>query len=206
MDVAAWEGTAEAFLRAVGIDVEHRDPRLIAVAYELELVPSLDRSGRASCMRGERVRVPVLAHPQRQAGVIAHELGHVALERHGEEQSEEGAGYVGAAILVPRRALLRALTCHGPDLPVLCTLFAHASPELLARRVADVGEYECAVVDGRRVRRHAALVPSAPLDALTPLEAVLVREARARGVAEIEGTRAWHLESAGHHRTILLSA
>jgi len=131
--------------------------------------------------------------------------GHVALARHGDEQSEAAASYVGAAILVPRRPLLRALRRHGPDLTALRSLFPHASWELLARRVADVAEYVCTVVDGDRVRRHAPHAPWACRpDRLTDTEHALVAAARLDGVAELGDTRAWHIAEPGYDRTILL--
>lgn len=190
-----WEGCANAFLRAIGADDAHHDPRLLAAAYDLELVPVGGRDGRASCTRGRRVYLPVAAAPERQAGVIAHELGHLALEMHGGEQSEPAASYTGAAILVPRRPLLRALRRHGPDLAALRPLFPHASAELLARRVADVAEYVCTIVDERGVRRHAPLVFASLSDALTPDERWLVDRAREAGRAHAAHARAWHVRS-----------
>src|SRR5690606_37959967 len=104
----------DSFMRPVLVEAP-LDPRLWAVPYQFELVPIASRSGRSACTRGDLLRYPALAPPRQQSGIIAHELGHIALRQHGEAwQDERAAAYVGAAILVPRRPLLRALRQHGP--------------------------------------------------------------------------------------------
>lgn len=205
---ADWEGVADSFLAPIGVDGP-LDPRLVAVAYDLELVPVGERAGRSACSRGALIRYPILAPPQRQAGVIAHELGHVALREHGEDwRDERAAAYVGAAILVPRRALLRSLRGHGPDLEALRPMFEHASPELLARRIADVGEYGCTVIYGsgkHRVKRHNPNAPWASTSLqLEPWERALFEETREHGYAEHGTARVWWIAWPGYDHAILL--
>lgn len=200
MDLATWEGVAEAFAADVGIH-HHVHPRVIAAAYGLELAPVADRSGRHSCVRGNVIRVPALARPERLAGVLAHELGHVALEHHGEEDSEHAASFVGAALLVPRSSLLVALRCAGPDLCALRQPFPHASAELLARRVADVAPYHVSIIDGRRVRTHAPHVTWPVL-----VDARTTQAALHEGYAEDTRTRAWRVGDAERPRVIAITA
>jgi hypothetical protein len=210
-DPVTWEGVAASFLEPIGVD-EPLDPRLLCVPYELELVPMGERSGSSACTRGAYVKFPALALPQRQSGIVAHELGHVALRLAGEDwHDEQAASFVGAAILVPRRPLLRALRRHGANLDALRPIFEHASPELLARRVADVGEYACTVVYGgrhQRVKRHAPNAPWAPWAVAGPTlsdeEHALVEDARAHGAAEIHGARAWFIDWPGYPHVIVI--
>lgn len=206
-EAARWEGAAAALLEDVGADDQALDPRAIAYACGLRLLPTMDRSGLGACMVGTVIRYPAAARPVRQAGVVAHELGHFALDRAGEEQSEQGAAYVGAALLVPRRALDRELRRHGWDLPALQPGFPHASAELLARRIAEVREAVVTILDGRRVKaRIASPWLSAPSRALTPLEREAVDVARASGAGVAgEHVRAWHLVEPGYDRVIVIA-
>lgn len=200
-DPAIWEGVAAAVLAPIG-DL-HLDPRHICTAYDLTLEPVAD-TGRSACTRGSIVRYPILAPLQRQAGVIAHELGHVALRDHGEDwRDERAAAYVGAAILVPRRPLLSALRRYGADLDALSPLFEHASPELLMRRVAEVSDYAVTVVSGRKVVRHALHAPwvRGPLE---PWERDLADVARADGYAERANARAWRVEWPGYEHVLIV--
>ncbi len=179
MGAAEWEGVAAAFLAEIGADDMALDPRVVCAAYQLELVPTT-ASAPGPCVIDGRIRYRVHERPVRVAGTIGHELGHVALGRHGEPQSERGAAYVGAAILVPRRPLDAALRRVGWDVERLREAFPYASHELLARRIAEVREAVVTILDGRRVRARVGspwLTPP-PGPGLTRDEQRVVRAAR----------------------------
>ena len=197
---ARWEGIAQEMLDEVGAEDAHYDPRLIARAYDLRLEPVHSRS---ACWDGHVIRFPIAARATRQAGAIAHELGHHGLD---EPQSERGAAYVGAALPVPRRALDRALRRHGWELPALRSDFPHASAELLARRIAEVREAVVTIVDGRRVKaRLASPWLAAPTRSLTAREREVLERARVEGAAFADLVRAWHLHEPGYDRVILIA-
>lgn len=179
MGAAEWEGVAHAFLEEIGAESLALPPQAIAGAYELELVPTI-AGAPGPCVVDGRIRYRAHERPVRVAGTIGHELGHVALERHGEPQSERGAAYVGAAILVPRRSLDAALRRVGWDVERLRETFPHASCELLARRIAEVREAVVTIVDGRRIKARVGtpwLTPP-PGPGMTREEQRIVRAAR----------------------------
>lgn len=112
---------------------------------------------------------------------VAHEIGHWALERAREDDSEEAADYLARALLLPRDALLRDLR-HGWDLRALTAKYAFAAPSTVAVRVAELRAGTAAIYDYRMLARRvgppheaerdlldAALRTSEPvrLDALT---------------------------------------
>ncbi len=205
-DAARWEGVAAGLLEEAGADDEAMDPRALASACGLRLVPVMDSAGGGACTRGKLIRFPAAARAVRQAGTIAHELGHVALDRYDEEQSEPGAAYVGAALLVPRRALDRALRRHGWELDALRAVFPFASAELLARRIAELREAVVTIFDGRRVKARIAspwLAP--PPKGLTRIEREVLEEAWAAGEAHADLVRAWRLHEPGHDRVIIIA-
>lgn len=200
--VARWEGVARRLLEDMGVD-EPLDPRLIARAYGLRLVPALRRE---ACWSGSTIRYPAGVRATRQAGVIAHELGHYGLYRYDQEQSEQGASFVGAAVLVPRAALDRELRRVGWELPALSKRFPHASSELLARRIAEVREAVVTVIDGRRIKARVAsprLGP--PPKSLTPRERAILDRVRAEGAAHDDLIRGWHIHEPGYDRVILIA-
>lgn len=169
MGFREWEGCAEQLRAETRADDRQVHPRLLVATCGLALVGT---RGIAGCWLGRRVYYDHTARPERQTGTIAHELGHFALDRYNEEQSERGAAYTGAAILVPRRAIDGVLRRVGWDMDALRADFPHASAELLARRIADVREAVVTIVDGRRIKARV----SAPW--LPPPSTGLTREER----------------------------
>lgn len=149
-----WEGCAEQLRAEIAVDDDHVHPKLLVERCELELVD--ERPPTGPCFTGRRIYYDSTARPERQAGIISHELGHFAAQRYGEHDSERCASYVGAALLVARRALDRSLRSHGWNLELIRPDFQHASPELLARRIADVREAVVTITDGRRIRARVA--------------------------------------------------
>lgn len=85
--------------------------------------------------------------------LVAHELGHWALARAGEADSERDADYLAGALLVPRLALERDLR-SGWDLEALRALHVHAPASTIATRIAQLREATAAIYDEGRLRRR----------------------------------------------------
>lgn len=205
MSFRSWEANAEQLRAEIGLDDQHVHPRIIVGKCELELVPTRPRTG--PCYTGTRVYYDPTTGPERQAGTMSHELGHVANQRYGEEDSERAASYVGAAILVPRRALDRALKKKGWNLDELRRDFEHASAELLARRIADLREAVVTITDGRRILARVASpwLPS-PRPGLTRDEqAVLRRAVETRRRVDEGWISATPVYEAGYQRVIVIA-
>src|SRR5687768_295165 len=106
-----WEGSAAQLRGELGLDDTIVHPKILAAGYELDVRSTAIRRG--SCMAGGRVFVDGRATQEQQAFDLAHELGHFALDRYNEEQSEQGASYVAGALLLPRRPLTSTLRLYG---------------------------------------------------------------------------------------------
>lgn len=136
------EDVARQHIAESGLDDRPRcDPRVFAASYlGLRLAP----------IRGSRPRLVdgVIWYPSEvsedaQAYLVAHECGHelVRAERLEGEHLERVCSRVGVALLLPRRAFLRDLRAHGPDLAALRALWPLASEWVIARRIAEVASY-----------------------------------------------------------------
>lgn len=107
-----------------------------------------------SILMGDTIFVPRKVRLSRLQWLVAHELGHWALRRAGEDDSDErSASYVGGAVLVPRRDLSRSLR-QGWDLDELRRQHPYAPAHAIAVRVAQVREAGVAVYDQGRLRRR----------------------------------------------------
>ncbi len=153
MSYRVWEACAEQLRGELAVDDRHMHPRILVAKCGLGLVEGIRKT---ACWTGGVIVVDGTARPSRQAGRMVHELGHFTLDRYNEEQSERGASAVGAAILVPRRALDSALKRRGGDFEAVRADFEHASAELLARRIVDVREAVVTIADGRRIRARVS--------------------------------------------------
>lgn len=120
--------------------------------------------------------VDVRARAERVQGTVAHELGHFALDRAGEADSEDAASYIGAALIAPRPIVAGHVRHAGPlDLAGLRAACPNASTTLLARRVSEVRDAVVSIVDHGRVRARVASpwLPR-PAQRLDRLERLLV--------------------------------
>lgn len=109
--VETWEGVAASLLQATGLDDGPVDALDLAALCGLTLAPTCGNRGE---LVGNVLRYNTKERPTRQHAVVAHELGHWALQWAGEDDSEQGATYVGHALLLPRRrfsAVLRRTLC-----------------------------------------------------------------------------------------------
>jgi hypothetical protein len=175
MSFRSWEANAAQLRAELGLEDAIVHPKILASRYELDV-----RGGgrHSSCIAGGRIVVDASAGPEQQAFDLAHELGHFALGRYNDEQSERGASYIAGALLLPRRPMRVALVKFGWDLEQLRRHFLHASPEVIARRVADVTEAVVTITDGRRTLARVAspwLPP--PRTGLTTIERDVLRRA-----------------------------
>lgn len=204
MSFRSWEANAAQLRAELGLDDVVVHPKILASRYELDV---LGAGRRESCIAGGRILVDAGATHEQQAFDLAHELGHFALDRYNDEQSERGASYIAGALLLPRRSLRVALVKFGWDLDELRRHFLHASPEVIARRIADVAEAVVTITDGRRVlARVASPWLAAPRGALTTIEReVLQRAVEARRRVDEGWISATPYFGGAHPRVIIIA-
>jgi hypothetical protein len=143
------EGIAEDVLARTGCDVPV-DAFEVAARLGLTVELAHPRADVRDALIYDRTiflsrRVAVSAVHQH----VTHEVAHAAMWADGVDDTEEHANYLGAAILVPRRALIVALRA-GWDLEALRRQHVNAPAALIAKRVALVREGTAAVYDGTR--------------------------------------------------------
>lgn len=129
---------------------------------------------------------------------VAHEIGHFALRRARDENTEAAAEYLAGALMVPRRSLVVSLR-RGWDLEELRATHAHAPASTIATRVAQVREGTAAVYDGGTLTRR--------IGPEHPREMELVRAAMQLGVPvrESDLAGAWPVFT-GHFRRVIVLA
>lgn len=135
-----WEGAAAELLDAT-CTTAPVDVLELAALCGLEVRP-----GRG-CTEGRAIFVDLRARPERLQGQVAHELGHLALERAGIEQSERGATYVGGALRLPRREMLRDLRETAWSITALRERHPHASATAIAVRITQLRTAAMALFD-----------------------------------------------------------
>jgi hypothetical protein len=105
-----------------------------------------------------RIYVRASAPPQLRDFAILHELGHWSL---GVDATEEHCDALAAALLLPRRAYLRAARELGPDWPALAECFGCSESAVSLRWGEVVGEPLALVAPSRvRVRGPAFSWPA----------------------------------------------
>ncbi len=129
-----WEGAAAELLDAT-CTTAPVDALELAAACGLE-VRTRPRAG--AVLDGSVLWVEERARPERFQGLIAHELGHVALDRSRLPQSERGATYVGGALRLPRREMLRDLRETAWSITALRARHPHASATAIAVRITQL--------------------------------------------------------------------
>lgn len=138
-----WEGIAADVLSQTGCD----DPPVNAL--ELADLCGLEiraRFGPASLV-GSTIYVDLRGRETRQQWQVAHELGHWALRRANEHDSEQGADYVAAALLLPRRQFHRDLIALDWDLGELRARHPNAAWSVIAKRATHVADAVATVWD-----------------------------------------------------------
>lgn len=199
MDRGELEGRAESVLSDRGMDDPPVDALDLADLLELtiEYVP-----GNGARIDGSVIKLGTRTPERRVHFVVAHEIAHHILALLGPLNDEAHANYLGAALLVPRRALIRLLRRVGWDLDTLRCVHVNASAELLARRVIDVRpEGSMALYDFNRFRYRRGL-------SVHPRERELAAEAFATGLpVRLDScTGAWPIFINGYQRVVVLAA
>lgn len=143
-----WEGAAQEILDGTCTSAPV-DAFKLAAACEIEIQPAAVAEAE---LRGDVILLNTKMRPQRQHMRITHELGHVALERHGIEDSEPGAKWAGGALLLPRRDFGRDLTHTAWSVPKLRALHVNASATAIAVRITQLRDAVVTILDplGRR--------------------------------------------------------
>lgn len=151
MDPATWEGIAADLHNETGISAPV-DAFLIADRCGIEV-----RGGaRSSRREGNVVYLDATARRVRAHGVLAHEIGHFALERAGEPDSEQGARYLAGALMLPRRDFDLHLRQSGWLLTDLQYRNPNASMEMIARRIVQMRDAVMTIIDHGKVRYRRA--------------------------------------------------
>lgn len=149
-----WEGVALDVLEATGFERPPVDALELAGACGFDVRPG-ERLLRARRV-GDLIEVNVKLRSVALHGAVAHELGHVALERAGEDDSEDGARYLAGALMLPRRAFDRDLRTTAWDLEELRRRHPNASAEMIARRVVQLRDGVASIWDQGRCRARVA--------------------------------------------------
>lgn len=166
------EGLGEAAYLEVGMDPEA--PHVLRLARALLGPDAVQRGARpidgpAALIRVyDRWRIVVgrSVPPLAALFAVGHELGHWLLRRAGYDgaDEEQAADYLGAALIAPRRAFLRARRAFGDELPDLAEALA-LTETATALRMGEVERVPLAVVAPARVRTRgpeAWVWPSEP--------------------------------------------
>jgi hypothetical protein len=142
-----WEGVARAIHEGTGLDEPPVSAFELAAMCGLSLQPS-PRHGAS--LRPGLIVFESAARPERQHGIVAHELGHWGLVAHGVRDSEEGARYLAGALLLPRAGFDRDLR-KSWDLRRLRAKHLNASAQMVATRIVQLRDAVATVVDQGRV-------------------------------------------------------
>jgi hypothetical protein len=199
MDPMELEGVAQETLEKHGFETPPVDG--FELAHELKIgIEWVDGSDAWRFRR--RIYIPRETYRQRLHANITHEIAHVRLDDYRIRQSEPAACYLGAALLVPRKALDRDLR-RGWDLHALMGRHVNASAELLARRIVDVRHASLAVYEHGRCRSRVGHHGMG-----AELERELADEALAtERPIRVDGlTGAWPVIGGGYRRVLVLAA
>jgi Zn-dependent peptidase ImmA (M78 family) len=154
------------------------DAYALAKACEFDVKPW---SGVGAKREGNVIKINPRARPQRRQGLIAHELGHFALERAGEPDSEDGARYIAGALRLPRRDFDRDLAQTAWSIARLRERHIHVSAMAIAVRITQLRQAVVTVVDpfgrARPWRLWSPELPERPFKRITAWERELVRGA-----------------------------
>lgn len=147
---AAWEGVADELLTETGWDEPPVDAYDLAACCGVRVV---DVKGPGAALHRDTIFVDRRARLVRRHGHIAHELGHWALRRGGEDDTEAGARYLAGALMLPRRAFDRDLA-ESWAMERLRARHLNASVEMIARRIVALREGVATIFDNGTLKRR----------------------------------------------------
>lgn len=200
------EGVAADLLEAAGCDDPPVDAYELAECCGLRLKPVANQN---ACIVGDVLSVPLRARDVRQHGQIAHELGHWALRRAGQQDDHPSVRYVAGALLLPRRHFERDLE-DGWDLPRLRARHLHASAEMIGRRIVNLRDAVVSIWDQGKLRRRVVspwLPERLVRSRVTRIERELAEACLATGAPVHEDSllAAWPVFSPGWRRVIVVA-
>lgn len=209
MDAAqsAWEGIATDVLGSTGCDDPPVDAFELAECTEHEVRFHMKPG---ACRSNHVIYVDARARRERQHGLIAHELGHWALVRAREDNTERGARYLAGALLLPRQPFEADLRAMRWDLEQLRARHVNASAELIARRVVNLKDAVASVWDNGKLS-YRVWSPWLPErlwgKKASKVEATLAAAALESGQVERSADlfAAWPIFEAGWRRVIVLA-
>lgn len=147
-----WEGVAESLGRQVGLDDPPVNAKHLAVLCGLRLRPW---GKRGAALVGDVIYFDPGDPDYWQHASIFHETGHFALGWAGEEDSEDGAQYVGQALALPRRAYERDLR-RTWNPAALRAKHVHTPAGWIVERIVHLRDAVATVIDEGRVTRRVA--------------------------------------------------
>ena len=138
-----WEGAAAELLDAT-CTTAPVDVFTLAAACGVEVRP-----GKRSriCLLDGIAHVDIAARGVRQQGLLAHELGHFALERSRLPQCEQGARYIAGALRLPRATFIADLARTCWSITALRSLHPHASATAIGVRITQVRCASATLID-----------------------------------------------------------
>jgi Zn-dependent peptidase ImmA (M78 family) len=202
-----WEGVSADLTDEIGYDPPV-DAFVVAACCGLQ-VEAWSRKGAVLDRERATIRVNTAERSTRVHMSIAHEIGHWAQVRAGLADEEEGARWIGGAILLPRRAMLADLRRTSWSIDALRELHSNASAEAIAIRIVQLRDAVATVIDNGRVKRRVASpwLADPRLGRISRWERELAAEALRRG-AEVRGDElcyALPLVEGAHERVIVIA-
>lgn len=135
IEIREWEGGAEEVLDSTCTSAPVSALSLAAATlHRLEPDPGVDEAER----RGDVIVFNPSLRETRKHMRIAHELGHYTCERHGLEDTEDAARYIGGALLLPRRSMTRDLVETAWSIRRLREKHIYASATAIAIRITQL--------------------------------------------------------------------
>lgn len=147
---AAWEGVAAALLSETCLD----DPPVSALQLAAMCGLRVHLGGSGASLAGGVISAPAKVATTRLHGLIAHELGHWALARYDEPDSEEGASYVGGALMLPQARFGQDLRATSWHLPALQAVHTNVSAEAIGHRICQLRDAVVSVYDQGRLTKR----------------------------------------------------
>lgn len=184
--IAEWEGVAAE----AGDETGNDDPPVSALVYakccELDLEPWSSRGAQLD-EAARIIRYNPRARNEQIHRDVAHEVGHYLQRRAGLPDLEEGARYIGGALLMPRRVMNVEIPRVAWSVIKLRARHVNVSELALAVRITQLRDAVIACVDprgrARPWRRASPWItdPRAVSPTLSRFERELAREAWAAG-------------------------